>query len=94
MDFIDHIMENQIIKIHRQTATQVVFFCPACNCAHGINGSWTWNGDVNKPTISPSILAIGEKRCHSYVKDGMIQYLDDCEHDLKGQTVEIPEWSL
>lgn len=30
--------------------------------------------------------------CHSYVTDGRIQYLDDCTHELKGQTVELPEW--
>jgi len=33
-------------------------------------------------------------RCHSFIKDGMIQFLEDCTHDLAGQTVAIPEWSL
>jgi hypothetical protein len=27
--------------------------------------------------------------CHSFVRDGMIQYLGDCTHHLKGQTVEL-----
>lgn len=30
--------------------------------------------------------------CHSYVIDGRIQFLDDCTHELAGQTVAIPEW--
>lgn len=30
--------------------------------------------------------------CHSYVRDGMIQFLNDCSHELKGQTVELPDW--
>ena len=30
--------------------------------------------------------------CHSFVTDGMIQFLDDCTHDLKGQTVELPDF--
>lgn len=30
--------------------------------------------------------------CHSFVRDGQIQYLDDCTHDLKGQTVPLPEF--
>lgn len=30
--------------------------------------------------------------CHSYVTDGKIQYLNDCSHDLKGQTIELPNW--
>jgi|WetSurMetagenome_2_1015567.scaffolds.fasta_scaffold00157_32 hypothetical protein len=29
--------------------------------------------------------------CHSFVRDGMIQFLGDCTHKLAGQTVELPE---
>jgi len=28
--------------------------------------------------------------CHSFIKDGMIQFLDDCTHALKGKTVSLP----
>lgn len=31
--------------------------------------------------------------CHSFVSDGKIQFLDDCTHHLKGQTVDLPDWS-
>jgi hypothetical protein len=30
--------------------------------------------------------------CHSYVTDGKIQFLDDCTHELRGQTVDLPEF--
>ena len=30
--------------------------------------------------------------CHSFVKDGKIQFLSDCTHSLVGKTVEIPDW--
>ncbi len=30
--------------------------------------------------------------CHSFVTDGRIQFLDDCTHELKGQTVDLPDW--
>jgi hypothetical protein len=33
-----------------------------------------------------------EAVCHSFVKDGKIQFLDDCYHELAGQTVELPDW--
>lgn len=33
-------------------------------------------------------------RCHSYIKNGMIEFLSDCSHKLAGQTVKIPEWKL
>lgn len=91
-------------KLHRPVAGLRMFFCPGCQEAHGISvqelgntypNPWEWNGSEDRPTFSPSILANGstpEKRCHSFVKDGMIQFLDDCWHALKGHTVEIPEW--
>ena len=60
---------------------------------------WTWNEDVDKPTFNPSVVVnywFGAKResrvCHSWIKDGFIQFLDDCTHSLKGQTVSIPIW--
>lgn len=28
--------------------------------------------------------------CHSFVRDGMIQFLGDCHHALKNQTVPLP----
>lgn len=78
------------------------FFCPGCNYSHSIttlkpnnrNAQWEFNGDVDKPTVSPSIMVNGDHtddRCHSFVENGMIRFLSDCFHDLKGSTVEIPE---
>ena len=29
--------------------------------------------------------------CHSFVKDGKIQFLSDCTHALAGKTVELPD---
>ena len=29
--------------------------------------------------------------CHSFVREGMIEYLGDCTHALAGQTVELPD---
>lgn len=29
--------------------------------------------------------------CHSFIRDGRIEFLSDCTHELAGQTVEIPE---
>lgn len=48
---------------------------------------WQWNGDVNYPTIHPSILtrsnySKGEVVCHSWVRDGKVQFLGDCTHSL------------
>lgn len=73
-------------------------------------GCWTWNGDVDKPTLRPSVLTQGLRRmsdaeyetirsgvkieprkfrCHTWVNDGQAQFLDDCSHELRGQTVDM-----
>jgi hypothetical protein len=82
-----------------------VFLCPACKTGHGIivgsaipGKNWSFNGDFDRPTISPSILVSGHLgadnygTCHSFVTEGKIQYLPDCTHALAGQTVELPEF--
>lgn len=95
-------------KIRNMIGGGQIFFCPGCRSTHCVNlkgwrAHWSYNNDPDKPTFSPSILVTYDgvdtgdddalpERCHSFVCDGMIQFLGDCTHDLKGQTVEIPEW--
>lgn len=78
------------------------FMCPGCGDLHAFNDKWRFNQNMERPTISPSLLVegyLGKKNgvaqygtCHSFIKDGRIQFLNDCTHDLRGQTVEIPEF--
>lgn len=80
-------------------ATEYTFFCPGCKATHWVRTSgkqpcWSFNGDVDSPTLNPSILVrgrdqTGDTRCHSYVKDGQIQFLPDCTHALAGKTVAL-----
>lgn len=56
--------------------------------------NWTWNGSVDSPTVKPSIRSrAGSDEnpivCHTFVNDGMVQFLDDCTHELAGQTVPL-----
>lgn len=55
---------------------------------------WSWNGDINKPTLKPSVStkgsdADGEFKCHSWITDGKIEFLHDTTHALVGQTVDL-----
>ncbi len=72
------------------------FHCPGCGNAHAFHvPRWTWNGSMDLPTFSPSLLCNPDhapSRYHSFVRDGKIQFLSDCHHTLAGQTVEIPDW--
>ena len=89
-----------------ETEKSLVFKCPGCKEYHpvrirsndGVRPSWEWNGDRDKPTFRPSLLVRTNfvnghptTICHSFITDGNIQFLGDCTHDLKNQTVALPE---
>lgn len=86
------------------------FMCPGCGCGHQFNNmTWQFNGDLDKPTLSPSYLTWGKGRyskpyndqdggwdstpwrCHSFIKDGQIRFLEDCTHALQGKTVPLED---
>jgi len=77
-------------------------WCPGCERMHSIytkeiyHGSaiWKFNGDMEKPTFTPSLLVQYNKgesprRCHSYIRNGNWEFLNDCTHNLKGKTVPM-----
>lgn len=88
----------------------IIFRCPGCKTLHSIdtNGQnkWTWNGSLERPTFSPSVLNwlehradenekqrryVDSRRCHCFVRNGCIEFLSDSGHTLAGQTVDLPE---
>lgn len=65
---------------------------------------WSFDGNVDAPTFSPSInMQINPKGhrhyqpdikttvCHYFIRAGRIEFLGDCTHALRGQTVELPD---
>ena len=94
----------------KQKGDLLRFRCPGCNTIHAVRSSsdgrpnWSWNGSLDKPTLSPSVLVSYDGSdaglngappaiCHSFVKDGRIQFLNDCTHSLAGHTVDMPEFN-
>lgn len=76
------------------------FHCPGCGHSHVVylsdfyapddkGPTWQFNGDFVQPTLSSSVLCLAPTRCHLFVRDGQLQYLDDCEHTLRGQVVPM-----
>lgn len=60
--------------------------------------SWTFDGDTDAPTLSPSILSsMGEGRvCHSFLRNGVFEFLSDSTHSMAGQSIpmpDLPEWA-
>lgn len=71
-----------------------LFECPGCGYDHwfrtdGNPPKWTWNNDTSNPTVSPSLLVRAQYRCHSFIKNGQIEFLSDCDHSLAGKTVPL-----
>lgn len=109
---------NKLSKVLRSDGdgrggTRLTFWCPGCKDYHSVaigtgpGPRWSYNGDADCPTFSPSVLVTypanpdadedfnewrTERRCHSFVRDGRIQFLNDCTHALAGKTVDLPEW--
>lgn len=73
-------------------------WCPGCKDIHAIavekpfdNGAkWTFNGNMDQPTFSPSIAVGKPVYCHYFIQDGMIRYCSDSTHALSGQHVPLP----
>jgi hypothetical protein len=98
---------GKVGRITDQSGREVhyAFDCPGCEIGHSFRVEsargapcWTFSGDVDRPPFSPSLLVrwqYGDGRpgkvCHSFVRDGRIEFLSDCTHALAGQTVELPE---
>jgi hypothetical protein len=89
--------------IKHTTDGLLLFWCPACLRSHGVNTTWSWNGDNNLPTFRPSLAVSYDapdagvdgappRMCHSFVTNGTIEFLPDSTHGLSGQTVSLVRW--
>jgi hypothetical protein len=93
-----HWVAHPVKSFERNPDFTHAIFCPGCECGHGWTAGWTFNGNLDKPTISPSLLVNWVRgdgvavRCHSFINDGMIQFLDDSTHALRGQSVALEQF--
>lgn len=72
------------------------FWCPGCEELHAYTTPrWTRTGTDDAPTFAPSLLVTygnrDERRCHLFLRDGVLDFLSDCAHALAGQKVPLPE---
>ena len=79
----------------------IIFWCPGCDEPHQVpvagDKAWQFNGNLESPTISPSLLVRGDERgngvrCHLFLKNGVLEFCTDSGHGLAGKTVPLPEW--
>jgi hypothetical protein len=102
MDVIRATSSSTDTLVPKGTTQGYIFWCEGCEMHHhvntvlwreGGNPVWTFNGSLDKPTFTPSILVTLEDNprrvCHSFVTDGKIQFLVDSWHKLAGKTVTL-----
>lgn len=74
--------------------------CPGCGYSHlipvepGATPAWHWNGDLERPTLSPSVHVRWEFDgqpgvCHFFLRWGQVEFLSDCTHALAGQVAPL-----
>lgn len=94
-------------KLRLTTGTErkmLMHWCPGCDEPHGVTiqggpPQWTFNGNYDKPTFTPSVLCFTtnkqgqrETLCHYFITNGQIQFCGDSPHALAGKTVDLPDW--
>lgn len=92
----------------------LMFICPGCKEAGGTGlhmlpvntdqkqPAWDWDGNFEKPTLSPSILTKSgpvenTSTCHCFLRAGVFEFLTDSTHSLAGKHVpipDLPEWVI
>lgn len=102
-------MSNHVIEEISNAKGVYLLWCDGCGESHAIyhncqtvSINWNFNGDFVKPTFSPSLKVTftrndgrGDTVCHSFIRNGEIQFLNDCTHELAGKTIQlkpVTEW--
>lgn len=102
----------KLVRLNREYWSHDGFghWCPGCGCGHEIavgeknasGASWTFDGNAQSPTFSPSINCKWGKHadpkcdheggvCHYFIRAGKIEFCGDSTHCLKGKTVDLPD---
>ena len=91
---VEYIHDGKVFKV------QYMYYCVGCLEEHAFGikaentgGHHSFNMDLDNPTVSPSLLQnfTPGKTCHSFIRNGKIQYLGDCWHWKKGKTITLPD---
>lgn len=69
-------------------------WCPGCKAAHPLPDGWKFDGNMESPTFSPSFKHTVNRKgeiCHYVLTAGVLNYCEDCFHDLRNQKVPLPD---
>lgn len=92
---------NEWTMIHpggflRSSIEEPAIWCPGCKEHHVLpwkRGGWTFNGNTERPTFTPSFRISGGAGsvCHFVLTDGILNFCSDSSHELAGKSVPLPK---
>lgn len=93
---VDDVLVSDIPGAYRVTERRLQCNCP-CGCGSFMNlpihsdgqekaqtPSWSWNGNLEKPTLQPSIRDVGSCYFHGYLTGGVWLFCSDSGVKTKG----------
>lgn len=95
-------MPKSILKDMAGT-NYLLYWCEGCGHIHHVPAErWSFNGNVDSPTISPSVRHFythpetkAEKTvCHYFIRDGVMQFCSDSPHKLAGQNAPLKSFKI
>lgn len=74
-----------------------MWLCPGCGEYHhvpteGHEAKWKWDGDMDAPTLSPSVRVQAKHRgycCHFFIRKGVAEFCGDCSHEHAGKKMPV-----
>lgn len=86
----------KVIQSNKIEGAWIIPQCIGCGGIHYIRTqpeanqhTWSFNGNEEKPTFSPSFKSMGAILCHFFIKDGKVEFCSDSSHIMAGKTVEL-----
>jgi hypothetical protein len=88
-----------MVKLVEGVPGVYLHYCPGCELYHYFHttypnrskATWSFDGNMTQPTFHPSMNIVGQ--CHYWLRNGKIEFLGDCDHSLRNQTVDLPEFN-
>lgn len=84
---------GQASAVMRRGATTFFHWCPACEQMHPLPDTWTFDGNLEQPTFSPSFRQLrvrDGKDCHYNIEAGEIVWHADSWHSRTGREPMVP----
>ena len=99
-------MKTRVWRTAESGDTGLTYACQGCGGTHSVRTSgpppvWAWNGDRDRPVLSPSVLVTIKRQdsthvCHTFIgcngaQPGEVIFLPDCTHAHAGQVLPLPD---